>query len=298
MVGSLALPRSTSYSTLLATAVAGKAQRGMIHSAFNAAANIVFPGEVVLSLNAANSPRMPNGLELSASSGTYPFTALRPGMPVIFGAQRLLIEAANCSLDLSHCTQWDPHIARPTQLDRDSIAKNRRWLAGYLAASPSSSGQSQGTSQDSSPFFADALKGCRPPSFAALESDHHIDVLPMAGRLCGRGPGLTPTGDDILAGWMAINWLLYGPQPRLLEAFQHIMTVAGRQTHLLSRCWLGYAAEGNVAQPIKALLETINSANETMLITATRTVSAMGATSGYDLLQGILLGLHVFEANN
>src|SRR5947209_12164774 len=117
MVGSLALTRTTSYSTLLATAVAGKAQRGMIHSAFNAAANIIFPGDLVLSLNAANSPRMPNGLELSSISGTYPFSALRPGMPVIFGAQRILIEAANCSLDLSHCTQWDPSIARPAQLE-------------------------------------------------------------------------------------------------------------------------------------------------------------------------------------
>lgn len=297
MVRSLALTRTTSYSTLLATAAAGKAQRGMIHSAFNAAANVVFPGDAVLSLNAANSPRMPNGLELSSISGTYPFTALRPGMPVIFGAQRILIEAANCSLDLAHCTQWDPHIARPAQLDRDSVVKNRKWLAGYLAASSSSSRHSQDTSRTSSSFFTDALKGCRPPSFAALEDDYHIDVLPMACRLCGRGPGLTPTGDDILAGWMAINWLLYGPQPRLLEAFQRILTVARRQTHLLSRCWLGYAAEGNVALPIKALLETINSANETMLITATRMVLAMGATSGYDLLQGILLGLQVFEAD-
>ncbi|MDQ6644307.1 MAG: DUF2877 domain-containing protein [Chloroflexota bacterium] len=296
MVGSLALTRTTSYSTLLATAAAGKAQRGMIHSAFDAAANIVFPGDLVLSLNAANSPRMPNGLELSSISGTFPFTALRPGMPVIFGAQRILIEAANCSLDLSHCTLWDPHISRPAQLDRDSVVKNGNWLAGYLAASSLSSRHSQGESSDSASFFADALKGCRPPSFAALESDYKIDVLPMASRLCGRGPGLTPTGDDILAGWMAINWLLYGPQPRLLEAFQHIMTVARRQTHLLSRCWLDYAAEGNVAQPLKALLETISSANETMLITATRAVSAMGATSGYDLLQGILLGLQAFGA--
>ncbi len=294
MVVSPALTRATSYSTLLATAAAGKAQRGVIHNAFDAAANIVFPGDLVLSLNAANSPRMPNGLELSSVPGTFPFTALRPGMPVIFGAQRVLIEAANCSLDLSHCTQWDPHISRPAQLDRDTIVKNGEWLAGYLAASSSASKRSQDRSKDSSSFFADTIKGCKPPSFATLRSDYTIDALSLARGLCGRGAGLTPTGDDILAGWMAINWLLYGPQPQLLEAFQQVMTVARQQTHLLSRCWLGYAAEGNVAQPLKALLDAITSDNETMLLTATRTVVAMGATSGHDLLQGILLGLQAF----
>jgi len=116
----------------------------------------------------------------------------------------------------------------------------------------------------------------------------------MAHSLCGRVDGLTPAGDDILAGWMAANWLLYGPLPRLLEAYQDIIDVAGQQTHLLSQCWLSYAAEGNVAQPIRVLLKAITNNNETKLTTATQAVLAMGATSGHDLLQGILLGLKGF----
>ncbi|TMD58360.1 MAG: hypothetical protein E6I91_21585 [Chloroflexi bacterium] len=90
---SFALTRATSYSTLLTAAAAGEAQRGMIHSAFKAAANIVFPGGLILSLNASNSSRMPNGLELSSVPGTFPFTMLRSGQTVLFGAQRVVIEA-------------------------------------------------------------------------------------------------------------------------------------------------------------------------------------------------------------
>src|SRR6266496_1250474 len=135
---SYALTRATSYSTCLAAAAAGAAQRGVVHSVFYAAANIVFPGGLVLSLNAADSTRMPNGLELSNSPGTFPFTILRPGMPVLLGAQRLHIESAHCSLDLSSCTQWNPHITRPVCLDRHNIVKNREWLARYpcMAFSP------------------------------------------------------------------------------------------------------------------------------------------------------------------
>jgi len=272
---SYALTRATSYSTCLAAAAAGAAQRGVVHSVFYAAANIVFPGGLVLSLNAADSTRMPNGLELSNSPGTFPFTILRPGMPVLLGAQRLHIESAHCSLDLSHCTQWNPHINRPS-------------------TNPVSTSHTLVQSLDLSSFFADTLVWHFPPA-VTLESDCKIDILPMARSLCGRGIGLTPSGDDILAGWIAINWLLYGPLPCLLEAFQQIIAVASQQTHLLSQCWLGYAAEGNVAQPIQAFLNALPSDNEAELAKTTQAVIAMGATSGYDLLQGMLLGLTNFQ---
>ena len=290
---SFSLTRVTSYSTCLATAAAGAAQRGVVHSVFNAAANIVFPGGLVLSLNAADSVRMPNGLELSNSPGTFPFTILRPGMPVLLGAQRLHIESAHCSLDLSHCTQWNPHINRPERLDRHNIVKNREWLARYLSTNPLSTSHTLVQSLDLSSFFADTLVWYLPPA-VTLESDCKIDILPMARSLCGRGIGLTPSGDDILAGWIASNWLLYGPLPCLLEAFQQIIAVASQQTHLLSQCWLGYAAEGNVAQPIQAFLNALSSDNEAELAKTTQAVVAMGATSGYDLLQGMLLGLTNF----
>jgi hypothetical protein len=113
----------------------------------------------------------------------------------------------------------------------------------------------------------------------------------MAQYLCGRGVGLTPTGDDVLAGWMAVNWLLYGPSACLLEACQQIVTVAKQQTHLLSQCWLGYAAAGNVAMPIKALLDALTKEDDIQLAAAMQAVLSMGATSGHDLMQGILSGL-------
>src|SRR5438132_7846886 len=117
------------------------------------------------------------------------------------------------------------------------------------------------------------------------------NVRSMAQYLCGRGVGLTPTGDDILAGWMAVNWLLYGPSACLLEACQQFVTVAKQQTHLLSQCWLGYAAAGNVAMPIKALLDALTKKDDTRLAASTQAVLSMGATSGRDLIHGIVLGL-------
>jgi hypothetical protein len=105
----------------------------------------------------------------------------------------------------------------------------------------------------------------------------------------------------MLAGWMAVGWLLYGAEPPFLAACAQIMEVARAQTHLLSRCWLGYAAEGNVALPVVRLLETLaqepdggDTENNAQLELAAQAVLTLGATSGYDLISGMLLGLEQF----
>jgi len=249
----------------------------------------VFPGGFVLSLNAVSSAQMPNGLQLSALPATFPFSALRAGMPVLLGAQRLHIEAIGCVLDLSSCSQWNPHIERPERLDVDVVRGNGEWLAKRIATAP--------------PQVKERKWGHPTPRSGALfpnsapKNPAFPTVREMARYLCGRGAGLTPTGDDILAGWMAVGWLLYAPTPSFLHACQQIIKVARQQTHLLSQCWLSYAAEGNVAQPIGALLDaltrdpTLPPCGCQPLEMATQAVLAMGASSGYDVIQGILLGL-------
>lgn len=131
--GGQTLIKALSYSTCLAAAITGAPQRGIVQSVFRTAANITFPGNFLLSLNALDAPRVPNSLQLSAPGGTPPFSALRVGMPVLLGAQRLHIEALALSLDLTHCPRWHPKIVRPEQLNPAIIAKNSAWLAQYVA---------------------------------------------------------------------------------------------------------------------------------------------------------------------
>lgn len=69
------------------------------------------------------------------------------------------------------------------------------------------------------------------------------------------------------------------------------MAVARQQTHLLSQCWLGYAAQGCVALPVRALLEAMTGNDERQLAAAAQVVASMGATSGYDLMHGIVMGI-------
>jgi hypothetical protein len=273
----LAGMRVSAYSSCLAVVAREAPQRGIVHSAFPAAANLLFSQDFLLSLNAADSPALPNGLQLSALAGAWPFSALRAGMSVLFGARRLHIEAVSCSLDLSSCPQWDPQIVMPAKLNLRVVASNLHYLKQQLAVTPA-----LGAMLDL-PSLSEAHQRWR-DAFTSYET-----LTDMARYLCGRGAGLTPAGDDMLAGWMAFNWLLHGPTRRLLEACQQIVHVARQQTHLLSVCWLGYAAAGFVALPVRGLLQTISLDEKSEVALAARSVLAMGATSGFDLIQGILL---------
>ncbi len=314
--------RATAYSACIAAAAAGTPQRGSVHSVFAAAANILFPGEFILSLNASSSPQMPNGLRLSVPEGEFPFSTLRPGMPILLGASRLHIEALACSIDLTACPQWDPHINHHPILNLQALKENRERLyrivemeleEGRRPAPPLLTTKMPrfvvsrgGAGLRPGPTPPPSVSATAIPSSAQIPSQTGFtDIVELVRYLCGRGVGLTPTGDDLLAGWMAVGWLLYGPEPTFLAACEQIMEVAHTQTHLLSRCWLGYAAEGNVALPVVRLLEALareasgmpdvgNLENNAQLELAAQAVLALGATSGCDVISGILFGLEQF----
>ncbi|HEX7737668.1 MAG TPA: DUF2877 domain-containing protein [Ktedonobacteraceae bacterium] len=213
---------------------------------------------------------MPNGLLLGIEEDERLLAGLRAGTPALLGAGRLVLEALSCSLDCSQCWRWSPRIEQPPELDAELLRANARWLARFC--------------QVQRPAMASATP----------ELEEGETVLELAARICGRGPGLTPSGDDFLAGWLASCWLLYGPHPVFLAAGQRIAKIAGQRTNTLSQCWLACAVAGDVAYPIHALLASLLSNDRELLELAASNVLALGATSGYDLLQGVLAGIEQF----
>jgi hypothetical protein len=99
-------------------------------------------------------------------------------------------------------------------------------------------------------------------------------------RLIGRGPGLTPLGDDVLAGWLATRAAGGRPDAAVADA---VLRRAGATT-LLSATLLDCAARGEVLPQLGAWL-----ADPTA--DATDALLAVGATSGAGLLAGAALAL-------
>ena len=99
-------------------------------------------------------------------------------------------------------------------------------------------------------------------------------------RLLGRGPGLTPLGDDVLAGWFAARFAAGRPDHVLAAAVRRRLAV----TTLLSATLLDCALHGEVLPQLAAwLAEPTDTTTEALL--------AVGATSGAGLLVGAGLAL-------
>lgn len=105
-------------------------------------------------------------------------------------------------------------------------------------------------------------------------------------RLTGLGPGLTPMGDDWLAGWL-LRRHLTGPGVTDVTTALVLEQTASRTTRL-SRAYLRAAAAGWVDAPWHQLLVALAHGSAEAVFGAARRITGCGATSGCAMLAGFL----------
>ena len=111
------------------------------------------------------------------------------------------------------------------------------------------------------------------------------DPLPAAATMLGRGAGLTPSGDDVLLGAIAMaahghrEWGVLDPAP-LAGA---LAALAPSRTTAVSIAFLRAAARGRFAPVVGAVCR----ATPETLPAALRRLAAVGASSGLDTAVGI-----------
>jgi hypothetical protein len=107
--------------------------------------------------------------------------------------------------------------------------------------------------------------------------------------LLGYGGGLTPLGDDVLAGWLAAA--VASRHPRLMSVRSSVALGAGERTTTLSATLLGCAARGEGVPEFRALLSGIASARREVVEQSVDLVLRIGDASGGGLLLGTMLAL-------
>jgi hypothetical protein len=106
--------------------------------------------------------------------------------------------------------------------------------------------------------------------------------------LCGLGPGLTPAGDDWLAGWL-LGLRLAAPG-EAIRCGRLVAEAARGRTTALSRAYLACAAAGETDAAWRALLDGLSTdpIDADNLYLTTRKILARGATSGAAMLLGFI----------
>lgn len=112
------------------------------------------------------------------------------------------------------------------------------------------------------------------------------DALPY---LVGRGLGLTPSGDDMLIGYI-IGCLLFTDLP-ILERVEKYRKYFTRQTTIVSTAYLTALLKRRVSSPLFSLVESLSKKECESILSSIREIEKVGHTSGRDTLFGLLLSL-------
>lgn len=128
----------------------------------------------------------------------------------------------------------------------------------------------------------------------ALTTNDVKALAVSAPRLLGWGPGLTPSGDDLLGG---VFFALHHAPRRgwaapLCQLHRNLRAAArGGATNAISAALLGDLMQGSGYRVLHELLSTLQHGDDKAIDAGAAALLQLGATSGGDLLCGLLLAL-------
>lgn len=108
--------------------------------------------------------------------------------------------------------------------------------------------------------------------------------------LLGAGPGLTPAGDDFVGGALfALGAMRDGAHWH--HAVQSIIEHAPQRTHMVSATLLGDLARGHSYAALHAFFDSISRGDTARAIRHATALTAIGSSSGWDMLCGVVAAL-------
>lgn len=150
----------------------------------------------------------------------------------------------------------------------------------------------------SDPFLtglASVAEGKVPALIKAAQKTDIGGFACMLGVLVGLGPGLTPSGDDFITGFIAGLFCTSGNDParlHFLKALKDKCRVIFNGTNEISRVFLSQAVHGHFCESLVCLVKHM-AINKSVfsLNSAVDAALSMGSTSGIVTTAGLLTGL-------
>ena len=113
----------------------------------------------------------------------------------------------------------------------------------------------------------------------------------VTSSLAGLGPGLTPAGDDFLAGVLLALAEQRQADVELGEIADLLLETAAPRTHEISAAYLKTAHDGEAHERWHALLGALAAGDTAAIGEAAHGVAQVGETSGADMLAGFLTAM-------
>jgi hypothetical protein len=230
---------------------------------------------------------------LNAHLAPAAWTRLSESLPPVGTSARIargMLHIGSIALDATRATPWRP-ASWPTAWRPESVACALRHLERLAAEQAPVDGLARvvlGATGDRST----ALERTALPRVRRLRAWLTGDAPPSVDLL-GLGPGLTPSGDDVLCG-MLVALHAVGQAGMAAELYAALAVAAPTATSPLSAVFLRAAAEGLGCEALHAAIAAILEGRAEAVGGRAEAVGRIGHTSGWDALAGAMLVLQAF----
>jgi len=265
-----------------------------VQSVYRSVVNIT-TADGLLTVASPEGGGLPNGI-LADLGPDWRAVGLYPGMVVSASDASVRVPDAGLEIQFDAASRWSPRLQSSAEA---ADAATARW--GRRTAAARTIAQARGSAGGFGALLRDdvfhdpvGILGVARPILAelvvALEAGDRRLAAEVATRLIGLGPGLTPSGDDVLVGIEAALHALARPSAGFLAL---AMGDVEERTTELAATLLRHAAAGEFAERLHTPLAALLGSDDEAIPAAIDRAVAWGATSGTDCLLGLLTGLDV-----
>lgn len=272
----------------------------LIHSAFDSAVNLrLADKDRIITLMISEDHELPQGIRIWTETSSL--RTLNPGLHAAARGGILRFDSSPLAVDLRGASVWECRVPG-LNLNMGQLSAQQAWSTAWDLLN----NQQRLKNVD---LVADDLfhtgtgsplsRRISRPVTCLVTSTDGFDVhgvLDAAGQMIGLGPGVTPSGDDILIGFLAGLWSMAGQNKQQLGFIRSlgrelIQLVKG--TGEISRTYIIHAAQGQFSSSLSHLAEAIATGGG--VEEAVQTALRVGHSSGMDSVTGLLIGLCVWN---
>lgn len=292
-------------------------KHGKIHSHFENATNLEMEDGYIFNLLPEKSSPNPRSLILPETEwAVYVHHLPSVGEEVLVREKRLEILDRGLNVEFGATESWNPLPSLPGRpLKIGEIRINLDLLQEVLCADMRHGGKEslfaerlyhlfeaieyKALSKDSRKLFRDRISKASEELLFHIGNGQFVNVLRDIDKLVGMGPGLTPSGDDVLTGVMGAGAFYSLAFPAMSFEIRslnsQIAERAFKRTTVFGQIMLSDASRGEVVQSLGVLLQTLLCRKEDgSLPKKAREVMALGESSGKDMLSGVILGVSAY----
>jgi len=280
--------------TLIESLYSLKRCSGQFHSIFNSCINVTLKDNFLLSLILETKPIHSRAVQIYQNDWFYyRLHQIEPGDKIYLNDDRLEIPNLSLLIPFSRSSVWDPE--EWPESHKSSISnlwKNAEFIRKVLFEEE----QILLFPGEFKILFQNRIASLR----YAVKENSLSKVIDAIAHLIGFGPGLTPSGDDFMVGFISSCYYLKKSKfilsVNMNDFVEQILLLYKNKTTFISEMMIYEACKGRFFKPIVELMRNLFFSDQKNSLVSAYRLTKIGSNSGMDILRGIICGIELYTS--